>query len=101
MTLLSASFLKKFPPLESTDHLDPKQVIVICKFHTPDNYFRWYPTEFDGNVTFFGFVRGIYNELGYFTTDQLHNFRSPQGLGVRRDCHFGRHSLFDVMKNIL
>ena len=37
---------------------------------------------------FFGFVKGHYEEWGYFSLEELQEVRGPLGLKIERDLHF-------------
>ena len=97
MKLLTKDLIKKFPPLNTTDSKDTKDINIIAKFFTPDSSWTWYATEFDGKNTFFGYVRGIENELGYFYLTELNSVKGHLGLHIERDMHFGSHTLKEVM----
>lgn len=101
MKLLTKALRKKLPALGETDNKDPKEVKVIVKFFDPTGSWTWYATEFDGKDTFFGFVRGFDNELGYFSLSELESVKGKFGLGIERDLHFGKHSLKEVMEEAL
>jgi len=101
MKLLTKELIAKFPPLYANEGKKPEKVKVICKFFTPDSSFTWYATEFDGKDTFFGFVRGLENELGYFSLKELETVTGPLGLHVERDLYFGNHTLKEVMEKQL
>jgi hypothetical protein len=97
MKLLTRSLALKFPPLESTDSIDPKKIIIPCKFILPGTLWEWYPTEFDGEDTFFGLVKGDYTELGYFTLDQLYQKKGPLRSKVERDKFFSSCKLSELL----
>ena len=73
---------------------------VVVKFFTPDSYWTWYATEFDGTDTFFGLVDGQEQELGYFSLSELEDARGPLGLPVERDTSFTPTPLSEVRDNI-
>ena len=73
---------------------------VVVKFFTPDSYWTWYATEFDGTDTFFGLVDGQEQELGYFSLKELEAARGPLGLLVERDTSFTPTPLSEVRDNI-
>lgn len=81
--------LAKFP-LYSTDGHKEKEVIV--KFFNPYNGWRWYVCEGEkqenGDWLFFGLVKGIENEWGYFTLSELQSIPTPYNLGIERDKNF-------------
>ena len=86
MKLLTNELRRQLPPLYATEHdTDPR---IICKFFTPDSRWTWYAIEFDGEDTFFGFVEGLEDELGYFSLSELESVRGPFGLPIERDLYF-------------
>jgi hypothetical protein len=87
MTLLTKANLKALPALYSTDGEGEKAVAVV-KFFTPDSNWTWYATEFDGEDTFFGLVKGFEAELGYFSLKEFKKARGPLGLAIERDRYF-------------
>jgi len=86
MKLLTKALRKKLPGLYQTE--SKKDPLVICKFFTPDAQWTWYAIEFDGKDTFFGYVDGIFPELGYFSLLELQSVRGSLGLPVERDKWF-------------
>ena len=80
--LLTIANRKALPPLYSTEHQsDP---VVQVKFFNPSGSWTWYATEFDGEDRFFGYVVGQDKELGYFSLNELQNYRGRWGLGIER-----------------
>ena len=95
MKLLTEELKRQLPRLYSTENQsDP---IVRAKFFLPDAQWTWYATEFDGHDTFFGYVVGLENELGYFSLSELESVRGPLGLKVERDLYFEPVPLSKVM----
>jgi len=88
MKLLTKEIIKKFPKLLETDGVGKKDVKVIAKFFTPWSNWTWYATEYDGDETFFGYVKGCENEFGYFSLSELESVKGPFGLKVERDLYF-------------
>lgn len=70
--------------------------IVPVKFFTPDAQWTWYPSEYDGEDTFFGLVSGMEVELGYFSVTELESVRGPLGLPVERDLYFTPQTLREL-----
>lgn len=70
--------------------------MVICKFFLPFTKWTWYVIEFDGNDSFFGYVVGEYNELGYFSLSELQALEGPYGIGVERDLYFEKTPLSKI-----
>jgi hypothetical protein len=98
MKLLTKEIKEKLPQLYSQEKKTPEQVKVIVKFFTPWTNWTWYATEFDGDDQFFGFVRGLDAELGYFSLSELKRIKGPGGLKIERDLYFGEeHTLAEVM----
>lgn len=96
MKLLTKELRDKLPPLYATE--DEEDPLVICKFFTPDSSWSWFAIEFDGEDTFYGFVDGHFQELGYFSLAELEGIRGPYGLPVERDTGFEPMRLSEVKK---
>ena len=96
MQLLTKQNLKDLPALYTNEEqgTDAK---AIVKFFTPDSNWTWYASEFDGDDIFFGFVVGLYPELGYFSLAELKSARGPLGLPIERDLHFTPTTLKELM----
>ena len=99
MKLLTKEIEKKLPPLYTNENKEPEDIQIIVKFFHPYSNWAWYATEGkaeDNDFTFFGYVRGFDNELGYFSLSELEsvNFK---GIGIERDMYFGKHTLAEVM----
>lgn len=77
MKLLTAELRKQLPALYSQEN--EKDPMVICKFFSPYLNWTWYATEFDGKDTFFGYVMGEDNELGYFSLSELESLTRMNG----------------------
>ncbi len=98
MQLLTKELRQKLPKLYSQENKDPKDVKVVVKFFCPWSQWTWYATEFDGKDTFFGYVKGMENEMGNFSLQELQSLRGPGGLAIERDLYFGeKHTLAEVM----
>lgn len=94
MELLTDSLRKTLPPLYASERIsDP---VVVCKYFLPGTGWTWYVIEFDGEDTFFGYVIGLENELGYFSLQELREVQGPLGLRVERDCYFDAQPLSKV-----
>ena len=102
MQLMTKELEKNFPPLNTTENNEPKDVKIIAKFFCPWNHWTWYATEYDAETgIFFGFVQGDFDEFGNFSLDELQSVQGPWGLGIERDLHFGEHTLAEVMEKRL
>jgi hypothetical protein len=86
MELLTDEIRKQIPPLYAQDEApDP---IAHIKFFTTGSNWTWYATEFDGQDTFFGLVKGFEEELGYFSLQELTEGSASVGLSIERDLNF-------------
>jgi hypothetical protein len=100
MTLLTNKIKEDLPSLYANEDKSEDDTAVVVKFFTPDSYWTWYATEFDGTDTFFGLVDGQEQELGYFSLSELEDARGPLGLPVERDLHFNPTPLSEVRDSI-
>ena len=98
MKLITRELLNKFPKIGETSNRKAEEVPIIAKYFCPWNKWTWYATEYDGKDLFFGFVRGDFNELGYFRLSELKSIRGMFGLGIERDLYFTKHTLKEVME---
>jgi hypothetical protein len=88
MRLLTKEIEKSLPPLGSTDG-QGMEALARVKFFTPDSSWTWYAAEYDSKTrTFFGLVKGLDTELGYFRLEELEQVRGKLGLPVERDRRF-------------
>lgn len=87
MELLPGHLRAVLPPIRTTDGKG-WQAVAPLKIFTPDGNWTWYPTEFDGEDTFFGLVIGFEAELGYFSLNELESVRGLFGLPLERDLHY-------------
>jgi hypothetical protein len=99
MKLMTKELRKKIPPLYSQEKV--KDPIVHAKYFTPDSYWTWYVLEFDRKDTFFGYVDGDYQEMGYYSLSELEKIRGPLGLKVERDLYWEPKPLSEVKKKIM
>lgn len=86
MKLMTEELKKEMPGLYSQEHM--KDPLARVKFFTPWASWTWYGIEFDGEDVFFGLVKGLEPELGYFSLAELESIKGPAGLGVERDLYF-------------
>jgi hypothetical protein len=64
------------------------EAIAYIKFYTPDSFWSWYVLEFDGADIFYGLVKGLAEEFGYFSLCELEEIKGPLGLSIARDIYF-------------
>lgn len=94
MQLLTKELRKKLPKLGALSSKEAEEIPIIVKFFTPWSNWTWYAYEFDGEDVFFGFVRGVENELGTFSLKELQEMKGSFGLKIERDLYFGcEHTL--------
>jgi hypothetical protein len=97
MMLLTKTNRKALPKLYSQENKGDDALAVV-KFFDPISQWTWYATEFDGDNTFFGLVKGNdpQPELGYFLLSELENFKGKWHLGIERDRHFTPTKIGDL-----
>ena len=93
--LLDQASLEKLAQLNNGEEkgLD---ALVQVKFFTPDRYWIWYASEFDGEDLFFGLVSGFELELGYFSLKELKEALGPLGLPIERDLYYEPKTLKEL-----
>ncbi len=101
MKLLTPQLLASLPPLYAQENVpDP---VVYAKFFMPDmpdSNWTWYVTEGEADeddFRFFGYVRGMEEEWGYFVLSELESVRGPLGLEIERDLYFEPGPFSEVM----
>lgn len=98
MKLLTKTLEKRFKAVGCQEKVDDP--IVIAKFFNPTGAGTWYATEYNAETRiFFGFVVLHDRELGYFSLDEMENYRGRFGLGIERDRYFSEQRLSEVMSN--
>ncbi len=97
MKLLTEEVKKNLKPLYFYENTEAKDIMVKVKFFHPFSHWTWYVYEFDGVDTFFGFVKGFENELGYFSLSEL-EATIVHGLHVEIDLYFEPVSLKELME---
>lgn len=100
MELLTQEDLKRLPKLGETDGQGMKAVAYVKFFHSCSQW-TWYATEFDGEDTFFGLVKGLETEFGCFSLKELKSVRDENGLGIERDMYFKPATLEECEKKNL
>jgi len=96
--LIPKEILDSLPDLYcSTETVDP---ICKVKLFTPDANWTWYIIEFShkNNDTCYGYVKGLENELGYFSLEEIAGVRGALNLPVERDLFFEPTKLSQIMK---
>ncbi len=99
MKLLTEELKKKLPRLYSQEN--DSNPVVHCKFFTPDSNWTWFVTEGEpegDDFRFFGYVRGLEDEWGYFLLSELEAARGPLKLPIERDLYFKSGRFTDVVE---
>ena len=103
MKLLTKALEKRFTKVGSQENV--KDPIIVAKFFNPTGAGIWYATEYDPKTrNFFGYVSifGDWNdEWGYFSLDELENYRGRFGLGIERDLYFQEQRASQVINKII
>ena len=83
--------LKEYPLMSQSEEENP---LCVLKFFYPYGRGTWYVMEAekkDDDYLFFGFVESpidpLFDELGYFTLNELKGIRGPFG-GIERDLYY-------------
>jgi len=93
MELLPEELAEEMPAIGSQQHMGLEAKIRV-KFFTPDSGWSWYATEYDPtDKMFFGLVRGLETELGYFSLAELEQTVGPLGLPIERDLYYPDRTL--------
>ena len=87
-SLLTREDRANIPELYKSEDLKVDDMVVHAKFFTPWSNWTWYVIEFDGEDRCFGYVKGLEDELGYFSLSELESLEGPFGLKVERDKYF-------------
>lgn len=100
MMLLTKAIEIRFAKLGPQEEVDDP--IVVCKFFNPGGAGTWFATEYDSeDRCFFGWAEILpgCGELGYFSLDELSEFRGFMGLGIERDLYWHERTLSEATKN--
>ena len=81
----------------SEDTIDP---LCQIKLFTPDANWTWFIIELsqEDKSTCYGYVKGLENELGYFSLEEIESVRGALNLPVERDLSFEPMLLSKVME---
>ena len=88
MQLMTKEIEKKASkfPFDSQDGKGLDAEIIVKFFHPLSNW-TWYATEYSPeDKTFYGYVSGHENEIGYFSLEELESIKLP--LPIERDLNF-------------
>lgn len=97
MQLLTKALRESLPGLYSQEEMG-LAALARVKFFMPDFHWTWFASEFDGQDTFFGLVKGDCTELGYFSLSELQAMRGCLGMPMERDLYFRPTPLQELMR---
>ena len=94
--LISKEMLDKLPKLYETE--DIKDPLCHIRLFTPGANFTWFIIEIsiDENLCY-SYVKGLEDELGYFSLDEIEDIRGGLNLQVELDTSF-KPALLSVVK---
>jgi hypothetical protein len=99
MQLLTKTLEKRFMEVGSQEM--SKDPIVIAKYFNPTGAGTWYATEYyPENQIFFGYVSifgDFCDEWGYFSLQELQDFKGRFDLGIERDLYCGEFSISEIL----
>jgi hypothetical protein len=101
MELMTKEIEKAFAKQGDTSQKEAEEVKVIAKYFSCFNGWTWYATEYDPQTKiFFGYVRGVEDELGSFSLQEFEDINKEKGMSfIERDLYFGtEHTLAEAMK---
>jgi len=100
MKLMTKELAKKIPKIGYTEMMPATAIKVHAKYFHIRSGWEWYVTEYDGHDLFFGYVKGMEDEIGYFSLSELESIRDSIGIAVERDQYFPDDVyLSDVMED--
>lgn len=72
LSVVLAFALDDLPPLYATEGTPLEEKTTTARFSVLGSSWEWYPVEFDRKTGIcFGFVKGDFNEWGYFSLHEL------------------------------
>ena len=79
---------------------DKKDPLCHIKLFTPDANWTWYVIELSktNRDICYGYVKGLENEMGYFSLNELRSIKGSLGLTVERDLLFEPTVLSKIRK---
>ena len=97
MKMMTKTLAKKIPALYEQDGKGD-DAIVYAHWFSPYTGWDWYCTEYDPEEGLcFGLVKGMYDELGYWTVKQLEEVNEKHNFPlIERDLYWNPCKLADV-----
>ncbi len=98
MELLPKEIQEQLPKLYATEHIPTSDKIVQVKYFTHDKSWTWYAVEYcPEDKIFFGFVKGLSDEWGYFGLNEFESINSKETI-IIRDENFKPTKFKDLEK---
>ena len=96
MKLMTVKLLKRFA---SKGYPGSENTIVLAHYFTPFNNWDWYALEYDPvDKRFFGYVKGLYPEYGYFSLDELEKANEGRQLKlIERDRYWVEKDIEEIV----
>jgi len=97
--MLTKELVVQLPPLYAQQD-QGRDAVIYAHYFSPYTNWDWYALEYDGEDTFFGYVCGFENELGYFSltelSDAVVNVGDAVLFAVERDVYWQPKQLREV-----
>lgn len=97
--MMTEEIKKTIPDLYEQDGKG-REAMAYVHYFSPWSGWDWYGTEFDGEDTFFGLVRGFETELGYFSLRELSEttvtLNGVERLAIERDISWKPRPLSEI-----
>jgi len=100
MKLMTKALEKRFTKVGRQENI--KDPIIIAKFFNPTGGGTWFASEYNPkDKIFFGYasIFGDHcDEWGYFSLEELEDYKGRFGLGIERDLHFTETKSSEIIK---
>lgn len=80
--------LMEVPTDNLTDEGETISQLLRVKLFDPCSQWTWYIQDWDGEDICFGYVKGIEDEWGNFSLQELSDIPGPISIGIEVDVHF-------------
>lgn len=91
--LMTEELKKSIPTLYASE-----SKTAFIKFFSCFTGWTWYAIEFDGKDIFYGYVKGDYDEWGYFSLKEFEDINKSKGFAfVERDLYFKPTPIQDLI----
>jgi len=100
MKLMTKALEKRFAKVGRQEKVEDP--IIIAKFFNPTGGGTWFASEYNPkDKIFFGYasIFGDHcDEWGYFSLEELEDYKGRFGLGIERDLHFTETKSSKIIK---